>query len=283
MDVKAVSNKSANKKITTFFLITFLFSWLLWLPGMLATLDIINLSGIYVTIDNISRWIAGLGPSLAAIILIIKFEGKSGLKKIWARVFDFRLGSWYWPLFLILPAVIILAHLLNVLFFKGSFPATGLLKEPWWIPVLFLVFLVMQFSEELGWRGYALDLLQKRWNALVSSVILGFFWAGWHLPMFLTSGFTQHDYHLPFLQFAITLILCSILITWIQNNTHSSLLPAFVFHALINLSGEVLPLFEKNPAGQGSNTAWIISNTLLFIIVITVIYFWGPKRLMNDD
>jgi len=31
--------------------------------------------------------------------------------------------------------------------------------------------------EELGWHGYALDRLQVRWSALISSIVLGIVWA----------------------------------------------------------------------------------------------------------
>jgi len=31
-------------------------------------------------------------------------------------------------------------------------------------------------SEEIGWRGYALDRLQTKWNALVSALIVGLVW-----------------------------------------------------------------------------------------------------------
>ena len=40
-------------------------------------------------------------------------------------------------------------------------------------PFLFLTFIQGPLPEELGWRGYALDQLQARWSALVSSLILG--------------------------------------------------------------------------------------------------------------
>ena len=52
------------------------------------------------------------------------------------------------------------------------------------VPFALEVFMRGPFFEKLGWRAYALDQLQARWNALVSSVILGTIWALWHLPLF---------------------------------------------------------------------------------------------------
>jgi membrane protease YdiL (CAAX protease family) len=278
-------NKKTNSsfdRLWLFFLLTFGFSWILWLPGLLLTYGLINPSQTLTTINSVLQWVGGIGPSLAALALIIKDEGKTGVKDVFKRAFQLKLGYWYFPLFLILPLAVILAHVVNVLLFDGSFPQSGILSEPWWIPVLFLLFLILQFGEELGWRGYALDRLQQRWTAFFSSLLLGAIWAVWHFPMFLSSGFGQHDNHLPFGQFSITVILVSVLITWIQNNTNGSLVPAFVMHALIALTGEVLPLIEKNPNGQGDYIAWIIANFLLFVVVVIVVVFLGHRKFIRE-
>jgi membrane protease YdiL (CAAX protease family) len=42
--------------------------------------------------------------------------------------------------------------------------------------------------EEFGWRGLALPLLQRRWNALTASVVLGLVWGVWHLPLMVANG-----------------------------------------------------------------------------------------------
>ncbi len=38
-------------------------------------------------------------------------------------------------------------------------------------------------GEEAGWRGFALPRLQRRFDPVTSSLLLGFLWAGWHLPL----------------------------------------------------------------------------------------------------
>jgi len=273
---------SSNHYLWLFFILTFAFSWLMCLPNVLITHNIITTNPSITNINNIMKWVAGIGPSLAAIFLVIKFEGKVALIVLLKRVLKLKLGYWYFPVFLVLPVVLVLAHLLNIIFFNASFLKTGLLLEPWWIPVVLSIFFVLQFGEELGWRGYALDRLQKKMNALFSSIFLGSIWAIWHLPMFLSSGFGHRDYHLPFGQFFITLVLMSIIITWLQNNTNGSLIPAFIIHAQINLSGEVLPLIEKNLEIQGEYTAWIISNVLLFLLIVVILIFWGHKKLVRQ-
>ena len=42
------------------------------------------------------------------------------------------------------------------------------------------LFLVTNLGEEIGWRGYALPRLQRHFNSLASSVLLGLGWAAFH-------------------------------------------------------------------------------------------------------
>lgn len=276
------NEKTSTKNLWQFILLTFTFSWLCWLPGLLLTYGVLAPSQTLDTVKNILQWVGGIGPSLAALFLVIRNDGKTGIKALFKRVIQFKIGMWYLPTFMLLPLGVILGHVVNGLIFDAPFPQKDILSEPWWIPVLFAIFFILQFSEELGWRGYALGRLQNRWNALTSSLLLGALWTLWHLPMFLSAGFGQHDNQLPYGQFSITIILTTVLITWLQNNTNGSLVPAFVMHTMIALTGEVLPLVEKNTSGQPDYTAWSITNVLLTVIVIFVIYKWGYKTLKKE-
>jgi membrane protease YdiL (CAAX protease family) len=269
------SKRSAsNNQVIQFFSLTFLFSWFLWLPGVLYTYQLIAPRPFILNLIEVMNWVGGAGPSVIAFILTLKIEGIHGAKILFNRVLRVKLGYWYFPIFLILPVILVLAHILNMILGGADFPKTGLLSEPWWILVVFLIFFILQFGEEFGWRGYALDRLQTRWNALISSIILGILWALWHLPMFLSKGFPHYDYHLPFSQLFITLVIASIFITWLQNNCKGSLIPALVIHTLINISGEVLPLIEKSQDVQGDYSAWIIVNILFTITVIFILLLW---------
>ena len=81
-------------------------------------------------------------------------------------------------------------------------------------------------GEEIGWRGFALPRLQEAHDALVSSIVLGLFWAIWHVPMWIASGIV--GFYL--LRSVVTITTYAILFTWVYNNTGGSLLLAWLFH-----------------------------------------------------
>ncbi len=68
-----------------------------------------------------------------------------------------------------------------------------------WLPLIALqVALIGPLSEELGWRGYALDALQARWSAAASSLVVGLAWSLWHLPLFFIQDETNFYYEFSF-------------------------------------------------------------------------------------
>jgi len=94
--------------------------------------------------------------------------------------------------------------------------------------------------EEIGWRGYALPTLQKKYNALYSSIIVGAFWAMWHwLHFFVKDSVMMTNYH-NFLWFTISVILDSVIYTWLYNSTKGSLTIVSLYHSSFNAFGLLL-------------------------------------------
>ena len=220
------------------------------------------------------------GPALAEIVLILRAHDPEQWRDYWQRVLDFgRIGGkWHLAIWLIFPAVNGLAILLGAL--AGvpvpAFDTAGeLVSQPWRIlPFAAFILVFGPLPEELGWRGYALDGLQARFNALASSLILGAVWSLWHLPLFFMRGTFQHDVlmfgSLNFWLFLAGPITTSILFTWIYNNTHRSTLSAILFHFMANFTGELMPL---------SGSARTVSLLLTTFLAVLVTLIFGPTTL----
>jgi uncharacterized protein len=98
-------------------------------------------------------------------------------------------------------------------------------------------------GEEAGWRGLALPHLQKRFDPLLASVILGVMWALWHLPLHLT-GYYNQAFGSPIngiLLRAFTTIPLALIFTWLYNRTGGNLLVMVCLHTAVNVSSALIP------------------------------------------
>lgn len=270
-------NRSENRNLWLFFLIALAWSWLFWIPTALVAqgLSVPSvLESFLLGPFNPAAW----GPFIAAFLLTYLNEGGQGIKRLLKRGVNFRFGkAWYLVIFFLFPALIGGALLLAVLS-GGPVPELTALSNPLRIPIVFtfLLFLGGPLQEEFGWRGYALDRLQARWNSLASSIILGFIWGAWHLPLFFIVR-QELYYQRPIwgLVLLIGLVLVSILFTWLYNNTGGSILAALLFHTMFNLSHYLFPTLQSDLGG-------LYLFVLGFIMVIVVLIIWGPKRMVRE-
>jgi CAAX protease family protein len=117
----------------------------------------------------------------------------------------------------------------------GSSPPDEALAQWTLLPVFFvyIAFVGGGLDEELGWRGYALPRLQQRYRALIASVILGVFWAGWHIPAWFTLGSGQDAISFPV--FALSTTAAAIVFTWLYNSTGGSLPLVILAHTVFDL------------------------------------------------
>lgn len=257
-----------------FFALALGISWLSWAAVILLRLNVWEFPAVLFGAVGL------FGPALAEVVLILRTRDRARWRDYWERVFDYRrIGKrWHLVIWLTFPTVNVLAIWLSRL--SGSPPPTfetarGLLAAPWRIlPFALFILLFGPLPEELGWRGYALDGLQARYNALTSSLILGAMWALWHVPLFFMPGTYQHDqlrFGSPdFWAYLAGPVVISVLFTWIYNNTRRSTLSAILFHFMANFTGELLPL-----SGRGG----LYSTLLLAGASALVVAIWGAESL----
>jgi membrane protease YdiL (CAAX protease family) len=200
-------------------------------------------------------------------------------REYWSRIVDPKRipAKWLLVIFLFAPCLMAIAVLLDVALSDNtvltkigermmpfiSAPLTA-------VPFLLRVFIYGPFPEELGWRGYVLDQLQAKYNALMSSLILGAIWALWHLPLFfikdMNPHYSQGAWSTWFWLFMGEVIATAVIYTWIFNNTCRSTLAAIIFHFMGNVTAE----FSNTTSGTN------FYSTLLWIVAaITAVSLWG--------
>jgi membrane protease YdiL (CAAX protease family) len=265
-----------NRNLWFYFLIAFVFSWLFWIPQALISTGLLVVPSIFVDFLFSHFNPAAFGPFVSAFCLTYLNEGRKGVKNLLKRGANYRIGkTWYIPIFFFSPIITGCALLLAILTGE-SVPDLSILSNPFLIAVSFvyIFFLGGPLEEEFGWRGYALDRLQAKWNALVSSLVLGLVWGAWHLPLFFIPGNIQ--YNTPIWGFMILIILGAILFTWIYNNTSGSIFACMLFHTMINLSYIMFPTYETIFGG-------LYLLILDFIAVALILIIWGHKRMVRKS
>lgn len=109
-----------------------------------------------------------------------------------------------------------------------------------------LTILLAAVIEEVGWRGYGEDSVASYFSWFTESVIFGFVWALWHLPLFWIEG-TYH-YGLKelgvgyVLNFLISVSPLGFLTTWVYVKNNRSMLACILFHLFINTMQEKIAM-----------------------------------------
>ncbi len=262
-----------------YFAFTLAWSWLFWIPLAVFGMDISKGPGIVC-------WVAGIiGPSVAAIVLTCLFGDEHARHDYWDRIVSFTriTPRWYAIILLFAPLYSLLA-IITGLVLHGVLPHLDTpiryIENPTTIiPFALITLMYGPLPEELGWRGYALDRLQKDHSALLSSLILGAVWSVWHLPMFFMRGSIMSDVF-PWRSaiFWVTMgpgiLATSIIMTWIYNNTQRSTLGAIICHFMMNLTGEFLRLPTDYKTYQ---FIWIILMAILIVLFLEPTKF-GSRR-----
>lgn len=225
----------------------------------------------------------GYGFVAASLIMTGLLKGKKGVLALLRRFLMWRVGvRWYLVVLGLYPLIYLAAIGVNILLggqtpditdsmaYQLFGPATSVL-----FVVPFLLFNMLVNGEEIGWRGYILPRLQWRYNALISSLIIGVIWTAWHIPKFLVAG-----YDTPLGWYLIATVARAILFTWVYNGTRGSLLLVTIFHAALNTAYVFLPV---TPHGVGQERIYVIAVVIECIAALAVTLLAGPARLSRTQ
>lgn len=211
-------------------------------------------------------------PTISGLLISWMIGGVAEVKRLLSGFTRWKVHlGWYFAALFLLVGPLVIAMVYIAL---GN-PAVGL-RPGQTISTLLGAVLFNIFSgplgEEAGWRGFALPRLHAKYNALVSSLILGVIWTCWHIPFFFTTGATQMG--IPFPIYLMLVVTVAFYLTWLYNNTKGSLIITVLAHFAYNLSSTLIagPL-SLMPAMKFYMTA----GPLLFLVVIGVIIYYKPR------
>jgi len=269
-----------NKSIPMrFFVVTFLWSWLLWLPFVLAGFGIWDWDeNLRSSLRMPAILLGAFGPGIAAVYSISTLQGSSAVKpflktflaidfgwKVWVVIIGL-LGlanflAWYLPVFLgyerlpmLLPTIYVFPiYLLLMIFFGGG-------------------------QEEVGWRGYIMPYLESNYGLWYGNILLGIIWTLWHGPLwFMADSFQTY---LPFPAFLIGCIGLSFFFSWVVKAAKNKPMSALVAHGTANAFIPVFPsIIMATDVFQLH--FWILEFLVLVIGIIALLSV--TKTRINDQ
>lgn len=258
-----------EKSALRFFILVFALSVPLWLLELFIDIGSLPLN---IPITDI---VAAFSPLFAACILTYKESGKIGINNLLKRIFDYkRIKSTKWTLTIVLlPIIIFFLIYLSLKIGNIKLPENYTIHYLS-IPFLLVFFFLGAIGEEVGYMGYIIDPLQKKYNAFWASIIIGIPWAVWHYPSIIQQG---HNF-VWILWGTLGTVAFRVLYVWIYNNTNQSLFACILPHCLYN-TGRVI--FPNNKTISPLADYPDIHYSVIAIIAIIVIILWGRKTLRS--
>jgi membrane protease YdiL (CAAX protease family) len=242
-----------NRPVKSFFILTFLISWVLWSP--------------FYFMEGINEFWAlpgAWGPTIAALVITTINEGRAGMNNLMGRLLQWRVPLHYYGFAIVFCSVLnVISMYLNFLFFEGNVDFSsvpegmGLDKEDLGMSLLLLpIFFVINtfvggpIAEELGWRGFAQEKLQADMGHARAGIWVGLFWFLWHLPLILF--LPQATGGLPIHAYAVIMILMGGLFGWLYAKTNGSVILAILFHGGMNFENGILgPVLQERSSTRG--------------------------------
>ncbi|TFG29623.1 CPBP family intramembrane metalloprotease [Candidatus Thorarchaeota archaeon] len=254
----------------TYFLLVIILGSIFFTPWILESSGFI---GLGISIPFIL--LGGLTPTFGALLAARLSHGPGGIRQLLS---SFRRSGfpkiWLIVSFL-LPVIIALVSVFSWILLGGAYDFTSI-GLAMFIPFL-IQSLIMNVWEEIGWRGFALPALQRRYSALFSAFVIGIFWSLWHWPHLAVLDSHMLDNYGNVLIFIGVTITSSIVYTWLYNSTKGNLAIPWLFHAMTN---SIFPLFFY------SGVSGLIAPYMLLVFTIlamALIIIYKPTTLSSSE
>lgn len=240
--------------MSIFWLLAFALAWAVTLPQALAQNGLIASSPI----PYMAGILIGVAPIIAAAVAAAR-QGQT--KTYWRSLW--KLPSLLWTAAAILLPVVLLLIAQATKDIRVS--TDGLAPYA-------LLWLVLAFGEEAGWRGFALPRLVERHGFWLGSLILGVIWCVWHFPKMLGSPYLG-DFRaaLPLIGlFSLQIVIANFIICWLYFRSGRSVIATTLFHTSFNL---------VSTAYFAAATDLVITGMMAAIVAVIAI---GDRRFLAD-
>lgn len=133
------------------------------------------------------------------------------------------------------------------------------------VPTLFVLLLTALF-EELGWRGYAEDSIAQYHSWFSESIIFGFLWAAWHIPLFCIDGTYQANILAMspwyMVNFFVGMMPLGFFFTWVYVGNNRSIFACSIVHFAVNFLQEQINMTQNTKC---------IETVLLFVVAALLV------------
>ena len=190
------------------------------------------------------------GPSITGILLTGLVEGRNGLRRLLSRALEWRVAAqWHVAALVMAPLLWVVTLLALALTSWNASPGIIASTDTRDL-VTFGVSIALGVGifEELGWTGFAIPHVRRRYGVFATGLIVGVVWGAWHLltNVFGASRVMAGDLPLSiFLPASVIgvligyLVAFRILMVWVYDRT-GSLLLAMLMHASLTASVLIL-------------------------------------------
>ena len=258
--------------ILGFVTIAYGISWFCWLPIVkFIPLNLFESSTFVILLLIIGIY----SPTISAILNSAMIGGWPAVKDLIKKYFLWRVKIvWYIASILLFPLVYLLS-VFAYMISNGSIGSIGSINYGALpvIPVLvFVSFFLGPLGEELGWRGFLLPFLERKYGVIKGSIVIGITWTFWHAPLFwANSGTAISGYPVTFFSVIIYLIFitgASFIFTWLYRRTNGSILLSILLHLSMNASGLIVSLLFPDIGLEGKLNMFYYSTVCIWVLIL---------------